>query len=168
MLYMKLSSVEQQELMQSLAAMQSFLRETFASLTAEAARKRGPGDAFSPVEQVWHLADLEREGFGLRIGRLKAEDNPRLPDFDGTKIAQERDYRSRSLAEGLRLFESSREDNINTLRALAPDAWLRSGTQEGVGAVSLCDMPVFMMQHDQAHRAEIQEWQRFAGRVGDE
>jgi len=33
-----------------------------------------------------------------------------------------------------------------------------------VGTVSLCDMPAFMRQHDQAHIAEIQEWKRFTGR----
>jgi len=32
--------------------------------------------------------------------------------------------------------------------------------QEGVGTVSLCDMPAFMSQHDAAHRAEIEDWKR--------
>jgi hypothetical protein len=26
--------------------------------------------------------------------------------------------------------------------------------------VSLCDMPAFLLQHDQAHRLEIEQWQR--------
>lgn len=167
MQYMKLTEVQRHELMGSLAAMKTFLRKAFATLTPEEAQTPGPPGSFSPVEQVWHLADLEREGFGLRIRRLQTEANPHLPDFDGTKAAHERNYHSLSLAAGLRTFEAAREANIDTLQALSPEAWVRSGTQDGVGTVSLCDMPTFMHQHDQAHIAEIQEWKRFKGRSGD-
>jgi hypothetical protein len=157
---MKLSEDQRHELMASLAAMKTALRQAFETLTAEQARTPGPEDAFSPVEQVWHLADLEREGFGLRIRRLQSEVQPHLPDFDGTQVARERNYRLLSLAEGLRAFEAARDANLDTLLALTPDAWSRSGTQDGVGTVSLCDMPAFMRQHDQAHLAEIDAWQR--------
>lgn len=167
MQYMKLTEVQRLELMESLAAMKMFLRKVFASVTPEETQTPGPAGSFSPVEQVWHLADLEREGFGLRIQRLKTEANPQLPDFDGAKVAHERNYRSLSLAAGLRTFEAAREANIAILQLLPPQAWLRSGTQEGVGTVSLCDMPTFMHQHDQAHMAEIQEWKRFNGRTSD-
>ncbi len=167
MQYMKLTEVQRYELMDSLAAMKTFLRKAFESLMPEEAQTPGPGGAFSPVEQVWHLADLEREGFGLRIRRLRTESNPHLPDFDGTKLAYERNYRSLSLAAGLRTFEAAREANIETLQALSPEAWVRSGTQDCVGTVSLCDMPAFMHQHDQAHIAEIREWKRFNDRSGD-
>jgi hypothetical protein len=143
--------------------MKHFLRETFGSLGAEETRTPGPGGSFSPVEQVWHLADLEREGFGVRIERLRTETNPHLPDFDGAKIARERNYRARSLSEGLRAFEAAREANLRTLETLSADAWMRSGTQEGVGSVSLCDMPTFLHQHDQAHVAEIEQWKKFVG-----
>jgi hypothetical protein len=164
---MKLTEIQQHELMEALAGMKEFLREAFGSLTPEEARTPGRDGSFSPVEQVWHLADLEREGFGVRIQRLQTEANPHLPDFDGTKIAAERGYRSLSLTEGLRAFETAREANIGILQALPPEAWVRSGTQEGVGAVSLCDMPTFLHQHDEAHVAEIEEWKRFVGRLGN-
>lgn len=164
MQYMKLDEPQRRSLMASLAAMPAFLQETFGALTAAEARMPGPGSAFSPVEQVWHLADLEREGFAVRIARLQSETNPHLPDFDGAAIARQRNYRSRSLAEGLGAFEAARSANLQALQSLSPEAWLRSGTQAGVGAVSLCDMPVFLRQHDQAHIAEIEDWKRFVGR----
>ena len=167
MQYMKLTEVQRHELMESLSAMKTLLRTAFESLTPEEALTPGPAGSFSPVEQVWHLADLEREGFGLRIGRLQTESNPHLPDFDGTKVARERNYRSLSLAVGLRTFEAAREANIATLQVLPPQDWLRSGTQDGVGAVSLCDMPTFMHQHDQAHIAEIRQWKRSNARQAD-
>jgi hypothetical protein len=164
---MKLNEIQRHQLMESLAAMKTFLRKTFESLTPQEVQTPGPDGSFSPVEQVWHLADLERDGFALRIRRLQTEANPHLPDFEGTKVAHERNYRLLSLAAGLRSFEAAREANIETLQALSPEAWIRSGTQDGVGTVSLCDMPAFMHQHDQAHIAEIQEWKRFTGRSGD-
>ena len=167
MQYMKLGETQRQELMRALAGMKNFLREAFGSLTPAETRTPGPVGSFSPVEQVWHLADLEREGFGVRIQRLRTETNPHLPDFDGAKLAQERNYRALSLAEGLLAFEAAREANLRTLETLSPEAWSRSGTQEGVGSVSLCDMPTFLHQHDQAHVAEIEEWKKFVARSAD-
>jgi hypothetical protein len=164
MLYMKLDTAGRAELLAALSAMKGFLREAFASLDAQTARTAGPDGAFSPVEQVWHLADLEREGFGERIRRLKTEANPRLADFDGARIARERDYRSLALAEGLRAFEAARDENIRVLRAIPEAAWRRAGTQDGVGPVTLCDMPEFIRQHDQAHVAEIEAWKRLRRR----
>ena len=167
MQYLKLTEPQRDELMQSLAAMPSFLREAFATLSPEEARLPGPDGSFSPVEQIWHLADLEREGFALRIRRLRTEVGPFLADFDGATLARERDYKSLSLMAGLAAFEASRAENISSLQSLSPDEWTRSGTQKGVGPVMLCDMPAFLRQHDEAHIAEINEWRRTVGRSGD-
>jgi DinB superfamily len=162
MQYMKLNTAQREELMASLNNMPEYLREMFAGLTSEQARTPGPDESFSPVEQVWHLADLEREGFGLRIQRLLSEDEPHLPDFAGAKIAAERSYRSLSLEEGIDTFMEARRENIAALQAIGSQMWSRSGVQEGVGSVSLCDMPIFMLQHDSAHRAEIEAWKNSA------
>lgn len=158
MQYMKLNTTQREELSASLNSMPEYLREIFAGLTPEQARTPGPDETFSPVEHVWHLADLEREGFGVRIQRLLAESEPHLPDFDGTKIAAERSYRSLSLEEGILAFTEARRKNIAALPAIDSPMWSRSGAQEGVGSVSLCDIPNFMLQHDSAHRAEIEAW----------
>jgi len=151
---------ENEALLGRLAAMPEFLAERFASLAAGEATRRGPDDTFSPVEQCWHLADLEREGFGVRIQRLLRETDPFLADFDGARIAQERQYRARSLSEGLRAFQAVRAANLALLRSVGSDEWARSGTQEGVGRVSLSDLPRLMADHDASHRAEIEAWAR--------
>ena len=164
---MKLDPAQREELMASLVDMPEYLRSAFADLSPEQTRTPGPGGTPSPVEQVWHLADLENVGFAVRIRRLLSEREPALPDFDGTRIAAERDYRSRSLPEGLARFGEARRHNVDTLRAVQPESWYARGTQEGVGAVSLCDIPSFMWQHDSAHRAEIDEWRRAADREDD-
>lgn len=158
MQYMKLDDRNRAELLAQLAAMAHYLHASFDALSPDEARQRGPQGTFAPVEQAWHLADLEREGFGERIRRLLAETDPVLPDFDGWRLAAKRGYLSRSLAEGLAAFEKARAHNLATLQAVPDDAWSRSGSQEGVGTVALCDMPGFLLQHDTAHRAEIEDW----------
>jgi hypothetical protein len=125
----------------------------------------GSGGAFSPVEHCWHLADLEREGYSVRIRRLRAEDHPALPDFDGAAIAWERHYRSRSVTEGIAAFRAARLANLGSLRAIAADEWARGGTQDGVGPIMLCDVPAMMAEHDAGHREEIAAWMRATGRA---
>ena len=137
-----------------------FLQAAFAGLGSADAMAAGPDGGFSPVEQAWHLADLDREGFGVRIRRLLDEPEPALPDFDGARVARERDYKARSLADGLFEFERARRAAVAVLRTVPPEAWGRHGVQEGVGRVALCDIPVMMAEHDAAHRAEIDAWMR--------
>jgi hypothetical protein len=156
MKYPMLDRSGRHELMQRLEAMGDFLARRFEALTEDEATAPGPGGTFSPVEQCWHLADLEREGFGERIRRLLAEERPFLPDFDGARVARERQYRGLSLAAGLEAFRAARAANLAALRALGPQQWERAGEQEGVGAVALCDLPQMMAEHDAAHRAEIE------------
>jgi DinB superfamily len=158
MQYMALAPVQRAALLGTLEDMPHYLERELAGLSPELGRQQGPDGAFSPVEQVWHLADLEREGFGWRIDKLLFEREPQLPDFDGAAIAAARHYRARSLMEGLAAFREARQRNLDTLRAIASLDWGRSGQQAGVGRVSLCDMPSFMSQHDAAHRAEIAAW----------
>jgi len=146
-------------LLAELESMPAFLDAAFDGLSAAEAATPGPDDAFAPVAQCWHLADLEREGYAVRIRRLQREHAPHLPDFDGARIARERDYASRSLAAGLAAFREARGANVATLRALDAAAWTRSGTQDGVGPITLCDVPAMMAEHDAAHRAEIRAWQ---------
>jgi hypothetical protein len=110
---------------------------------------------FCLVEHAWHMADLEREGFAVRLRRLLEEVEPFLPDFDGDRVARERQYRARALQAGIEAFGAARAANLALLRSVAPDAWTRAGTQEGVGRVTLRDLPGMMLRHDQQHAAEI-------------
>jgi len=114
-----------------------------------------PAGGFCMIEQAWHLADLEREGYGERIRRLLAEDDPRLPDFDGARVAAERDYRSKPLAEGVAAFAAARAANLARLRAIPVAARARRGRQDGVGPITLADIPRMMREHDDSHREEI-------------
>lgn len=164
MQYMALAQEQREALLRTLEDMPPYLEREMLGLTPEQARLPGPDGSFSPVEQVWHLADLEREGFGGRIERLLSECEPRLPDVDGAAVAAARQYRALSLAAGLAAFRQARQHNLARLRCVDANAWTRSGVQDGVGRVSLCDLPGLMSQHDAAHRAEIAAWKAMVER----
>jgi ribosomal-protein-alanine N-acetyltransferase len=140
---------------ETLAAMPDELRQRGEEVGPDWGLVRDGAGGFSLVEHAWHLADLEREGFSVRIERLLREAQPFLPDFDGARVARERDYRARSLAEGVRAFQSARRANVATLLSLSAADLERAGEQEGVGRVRLGDLPRLMAGHDDAHRAEI-------------
>ncbi len=149
------------DVMEALLAMPSVLSAAIAAIAVDRVADRGPEDSFSAVEQVWHLADLEREAYGVRIAALRQEVNPRLADFPGDVIAQQRNYRSRDLAEGIAAFVRARRDNIEALRTITAAEWHRVGEQESVGAVMLCDVPQMMCAHDSGHLDEIQALRRY-------
>lgn len=127
------------------------------AVSADQARIRPPDGSFSLVEHVWHLADLEKDGFAERIRRIVAEENPTLADFDGARVARERNYRSRDMAEGLGAFQRARAANTSRLRALTPAERSRAGVQDGVGSLTLQDIPTRMLEHDASHRKEIDD-----------
>jgi hypothetical protein len=158
MKYMRLNQDEQRNFLAELASMADFLKLSFASLSASERRRNGSDGSFSPIEQVWHLADLEQQGFAERIRRLQQEAHPQLEDFAGARIAREGQYKNRSWELGITAFRDTRDANLECLRGLSNEQWLRRGTQQGVGPVTLCDMPSLMAEHDAAHRGEITQW----------
>ncbi len=147
----------------SLAEMPGWVESLRRRFTEDFARTRPAPDAFSYVEHVWHLADLEREGFGERIRRLLAEDSPDLPDFDGARVAAERDYRARGLDDGLAAFAGARARNVEVLRRSTAAERARDGVQEGFGPVTLGSLPARMLYHDDSHRSELDALVRAVG-----
>jgi hypothetical protein len=131
----------------------TWLFEAVGAFDTGRARTRGKGFCF--VEQVWHLADLEREGYGVRIARLSAEDRPRLPDFEGDRIARERRYVELDVEAGLAAFARARGANVLALSTVSD--WTRPGVQDEVGPITLADLPRMMREHDRGHFLEIVE-----------
>src|SRR6266446_4517629 len=72
---------------------------------------------FALVEHAGHIADLEREGFGERVRRLIAEEDPFLPNFDGERIAREREYLMLDLAPAIAAFTAAREQTLRSFGA---------------------------------------------------
>lgn len=146
---------ELETLFLTLESTPALLAKAASELPEDRVRQRGTIGGFSFVEHVWHLADLEREGYGVRIRRLLSEDEPFLSNFDGERVAHERVYQRRDLADGLLAFTAARTRNLQLLREVPNGGWTKTAEQEGFGAVALGDIPRMMVEHDRAHETEI-------------
>jgi len=144
------------EQLKELESFPRFLTAALDELGDPRARARPDEEHWSLAEQIWHLADLEREGWLVRIERLLAESAPALADFDGDALALERDYRAKDPYLGLQRFRAARSASLARLRSLNAEQWKRAGTQAGVGALTLADLPRMIGAHDAAHRGEIE------------
>lgn len=140
-------------MLDQLRAFPDQLRALIASAPPERLRVRGSDGTFALVEQAWHLADLEVEGYGVRIRRLMEEEHPALPDFQGDVVARERNYIALELEPALQRFAEARRANVALLETITD--WERSGEQEGVGRVTLRRVAEMMAEHDAGHAAEL-------------
>ncbi len=125
------------------------------ALGTAAARTRPANGAFAFVEHLWHLAELEVEGYQRRIDRLRTEREPYLPGFDGDRLARERDYLSRHVRQGLSQFAAARADTIERVNTLTGEELRLWGTQQEVGRLLLRDLPGIILAHDKAHAVEM-------------
>ena len=141
--------------MDDLRTFPATLRTLLESVPPELLTKRSASGMFSCVENAWHLADLEVEGYGVRLRRLLGETSPSLPDFRGDVIAEERDYNNLPLAPALERFERARAENVALIDAASDDDKKRAGEQEGVGRVTFERVVAMMREHDQGHATEL-------------
>ena len=146
---------ELETLLLTLESTPVLLERAAAGISPMSAVRRPAAGGFSFVENVWHLADLEREGFGTRIRRVLSEEEPTLSNFDGNRIARERNYASRDLARGLASFREARRRNVEILRGISANDWRRRAVQEELGGLTLADIPRLMADHDRSHTAEV-------------
>lgn len=131
------------------------LRALLATAPHTRLRQRAADGTFALIEQAWHLADLEAEGYGARIEKMLAEDDPQLPDFQGDVVAEERRYLELELEPALAKFEDARARNVARIERLTTEQLQRSGEQEGVGRVTIARVVEMMAEHDAGHAREV-------------
>jgi hypothetical protein len=142
----------------------NFLEETPERIWQLAAQMAGTDlkwkptdDEFSVVEQVCHLRDIEREGYGVRIRKLLMENEPSLPDIDGSRLARERAYNSQDFEAAFKEFAEARAENVRVMRTLSGDQLNRTGVLEGVGVITLERLLLLMREHDESHHKELSD-----------
>jgi uncharacterized damage-inducible protein DinB len=105
-------------------------------LTSEELRARpGPG-AWSVLEVVVHLADSDAISID-RMKRILTEDDPQLLYADETAYVERLHTHEQGLEDALLLFEVGRRQWARVLRRLPDEAFLRQGTHNRSGKVSL-------------------------------
>jgi hypothetical protein len=148
---------------EALAAFPPIVRRVMESASPELLVQRPAAGGFSLIENAWHLADLEVEGYSMRLSRLLSEAAPSFADFDGETIARERDYLHLPLAPALEKFERARAANVARIAAATRGDLQRSGDQEGVGTVTFERVIAMMGDHDASHAVELTDLCRELG-----
>ena len=138
------------ELLDRLSVSPVRLRALLTSLTESALRMAPPAGGFAPIEDAWHLRDIEVEGHFPRIRRILAEESPVLASIDGDRLAVERQYRQRELRAALDEFAQYREASLDVLGALAEEAWSRRAIFQD-RSISLRELVIAIAEHDDSH-----------------
>ncbi len=152
----------------ALAAFPTLLEAHFAAIPAgfedwsPASWEGIPSEQFTAIEQVWHVRDIEIEGYRARFERVLHETNPFLPSVDSETLAKERAYNTRNATEALSAFREARAHNLSFIAELTEKQLDRRAEFEGYGAVSLRGLVHFLCSHDQQHLAGLQ-W--LAGKI---
>ena len=73
-----MSPTEVRELLNRLSVSPVRLRALLTSLSEDVLRAPPTSGGFAPIEDAWHLRDLEVEGHFPRIRRILAEESPVL------------------------------------------------------------------------------------------
>jgi uncharacterized damage-inducible protein DinB len=139
-------------LIEAYAAGGQVLRHAVEGLSRDNLLARpGPGN-WSIQELVIHLADSEEIAID-RMKRIITEDNPPLLYADETAYVERLFHDQQSLDDALTLFEVGRRQWSRVLRLLPDDAFLRQGTHNRKGVVTLGEMVEGYIKHLDHHYA---------------
>lgn len=115
-----------------------------------------PSERFTALEQLWHVHDVEVDGYHQRFRRILAEDHPFLPDLGSEALARERGYAAREAGPALEGFRIARERTVAMLSALDAAQLSRTALFEDYGPVSARGLVHYLCSHDQQHLAGLQ------------
>lgn len=117
-----------------------------------------PSEHFTPIAQLLHVRDIEREGYHVRIGRTLAEHEPGLADIDSYALATQRGYDAATAgdaAETLADFAIARARTVQMLSQASPADLARTADFEGYGPTTLRGLAHLLCSHDQQHLAGL-------------
>ena len=126
------------------------LRQAVAGLTPDELTARpGPGK-WSILEVVVHLADSDAISID-RMKRILTEDDPPLLYADETTYVERLHTHEQGLEDALLLFEVGRRQWARVLRRLPDEAFLRQGTHNRSGQVTLGGLVASYVKHVDDH-----------------
>lgn len=115
-----------------------------------------PSERFTAIEQVWHVHDVEIDGYHQRFRRVLEEDRPFLPDLGSEALARARGYAGKDAAPALAGLREARARTVAMLSSLDEAQLARTGTFEDYGPVTARGLVHYLCSHDQQHLAGLQ------------
>lgn len=115
-----------------------------------------PSEAFTAIEQVCHVRDIEIDGYQLRFRRTLEETTPMLASIDSEALAKQRDYAHADAQRMFAEFHAARAKTLALLRGLDATQLQRPAEFEGYGRVTLRGLVHYLCSHDQQHLSGLQ------------
>jgi uncharacterized damage-inducible protein DinB len=120
----------------------------------EVLSRRPDAKNWAAKEVVFHLRDTE-ELFMERFQVILAMDEPKLFGLNPDRWADERQYLRNDVNGALAAFRKRREESLELLEKLPPEAWQRAGVHATRGKVTLEDFVTLMTWHDDNHLDQL-------------
>jgi hypothetical protein len=115
-----------------------------------------PSEAFTAIEQLCHVRDIEIEGYHVRFRRTLAETHPTLASIDSEPLASERNYGAADAATVLAEFRLARVQTMEIVSQLSETQLARTAVFEGYGPLTMRSLIHYLCSHDQQHLAGLQ------------
>lgn len=121
-----------------------------------------PSEAFTAIEQLCHVRDIEIEGYHVRFRRTLTENRPTLASIDSEPLAIERNYGAAGTNQVLADFRLARMQTMEIVSSLTDAQLARTAVFEGYGPLTMRSLIHYLCSHDQQHLAGLQ-W--LAGKI---
>ena len=121
-----------------------------------------PSEAFTAIEQLCHVRDIEVEGYHERFRRTLEESHPTLASIDSEPLAIARAYGMADPAKVLAEFRIARARTMEIVSNLTDTQLARTAVFEGYGPLTMRSLVHYLCSHDQQHLAGLQ-W--LAGKI---
>jgi uncharacterized damage-inducible protein DinB len=117
---------------------------------------------WSTLEVVCHLADCE-QFFADRMKRTIAMDRPLLIGADGFRYPGPLHYHERDVEEEIELIRITRGQMARILRLVGDGAWSRMAVHSETGLVTLRQLVLHAVRHQEHHLRFVVEKRRALG-----
>ncbi len=148
------------EALAKLSATPLRVAELIDGLSEEQLSWKPSADLFSMRESIWHLRDIDVEGYERRIRLILEQDGPTLPDVNGGKLARERNYNAQPIDPALTELAIVRASSVERLSGCSDKELERTAEMDGTGIVTLRRLLELWMRHDAEHLADMTEIRR--------
>lgn len=145
------------ELIGQLAAMPSQVMQRLAAITPSQRKLRPAGMAFSALEHLCHLRDLDTDAFAIRVRAMLQQEYAPLLGVNGSLWAEERGYQQQDYEQAGQEFAAARQALVALLQDCDEAAQARIGIWEGRQRLTLAELVADMVAHDATHLQEIDE-----------
>jgi hypothetical protein len=139
----------------ALAAFPAALKQQLQGVSDEALRFRPTPDAWSIMEIVGHINDVNAL-WPARTRQMLATESPTLPGVDPNWVVQ-RDYQNKQLGFLLITLAEQRAEYVEFLRTLRPAQLERTGLHPTRGMLTVAGGIAGLVDHDQGHSRQIAE-----------